>query len=230
MAGPSVSVIIPAYNDEGSLRGVLEETAAHLERRALSYEIIVMDDGSRDGTGRLLEDLAAQNPRVKSHHHSVNHGFGRTIRELYGLATMDLVFSLPGDGQLPVENLDTMLVLLDRYDVVIGWRRLRHDPWRRRLQSGMYNLCLRLLFGWHLRDVNSTKLMRREVLQRVRLDAASPFVDAELCLRAARLGYRVGEVVVKHRERRHGEASGGKWLTVEETFRDLIRFRLHPRW
>lgn len=230
MAGPSVSIIVPACNDALTLRQVVEGAAAHLEGAGVPYEIVVIDDGSRDGTGQVLDELAARNPRVKPHHHPINLGFGRTIRELYGLAAMDLACSLPGDDQFPAGNLDAMLAVMDRCDLVIGWRHPRRDPWRRRLQSGVYNLLLRLLFGWRVRDVNSIKLVRREVLQRVRLDSGSPFVDAELCLRAARLGYRIGEVEVEHRERRHGEASGGRWRTIAETLRDLVRFLLTPRW
>lgn len=225
MDRPSVSLIIPAYNDESAVGGVVEKAVAHLEATSTRYEIIVINDGSTDGTAGVLAASAARHLQVRVLTHERNHGYGRTLGELYRLAKMDVLISLHGDDQLPIGNLKVMLPGLARYDVVVGRRRPRRDPWHRRLMSWLYNRSLRLLFGLQVSDVNSSKLIRREVLTAMTLVSESPFVDAELCLRAARGGFRVGEVDVEHHPRQFGRHSWTWWPTLQGTFQDVLNFR-----
>ena len=157
--------------------------------------------------------------------HPTNKGFGATIRELYLAGRNDYIFSLPGDYQYAPKELLTMVRGLVENDFVIGWRVQRNDPPRRKLQSMVYNFMLRLFYGNRNKDVNSIKLFRREILDNIELLSKSPFVDAELCIRAAKAGYSVVEIPIEHLPRMTQGASGGKLSVILDTFSDLIGMR-----
>ena len=216
----SISIIIPAYNDEGTIEDVVREAASVAQELTDRYEVVVIDDGSHDATGDILERLEEENLRVV--HHNPNQGFGPTMRELYGRATEDLLFSAPGDGQIPPRVLGAMMPALEEYDLVVGYRRSRNDPLRRRIQSFVYNSLISILYGVRLRDVNSSKLMKTQILRDISLTSSSAFIEAELCIKAKAAGYRIGEVVIDHLPRRYGEASGSKLHVIWDTLKDAV--------
>lgn len=225
LSNASVSLIIPAYNDETTIKQLIKDADCLLKERCRDYEIIVVNDGSKDNTLEVLQTLQAQVPALRLINHAVNQGFGATIRELYLAGSKDLIFSLPGDYQYAPKELLLMAEGLRDYDLVIGRRIKRNDPPRRRMQSEVYNTMLRAVYGHRHTDVNSIKLFRRDILNRIKLLSRSPFVDAELCIRAERAGFRVGEVAIEHLPRLSQGASGGKFSVIWETFSDLIKMR-----
>lgn len=222
---PSTSVIIPAYNDETTIERLIRDSDELLSKLTPDYEIVCINDGSKDGTLDVLRRVAASLTSLKVIDHPVNQGFGRTIRELYLSGSKELVFSLPGDYQYAPKELIPMSAALDKFDLIIGVRVKRNDPPRRRLQSHVYNFMLRTFYGIKYRDVNSIKLFRRAIMDKIQLRSESPFVDAELVIRADRAGFRVGEVGIEHLPRLSQGASGGKFSVIWETFSDLVRMR-----
>lgn len=218
----SISVIIPAYNDEQTIAKLVRDTDCLLQELCRDYEIVCINDGSRDGTLAVLTEIARKNKHVRVLNHEVNQGYGRTIKQLYYAGTKELVFSLPGDYQFAPKELLTMAQGLRQHDLVIGHRVKRNDPPRRKLQSHIYNFMLRLFYGISYKDVNSIKLFRREILDTVTLESDTPFVDAELCIRTHRAGYKVVEIPIEHLPRLSQGASGGKFSVIWETFSDLI--------
>ncbi|MGD9680446.1 MAG: glycosyltransferase family 2 protein [Candidatus Obscuribacterales bacterium] len=221
----SVSLVIPAYNDEDTIGRLLRDAGRLLPEICDSYEIIVCNDGSRDDTLQVIKGEAELNPNIQVINHPTNKGFGATIRELYLAGRKDFVFSLPGDYQYAPKELVTMARGLDNLDFVIGWRVNRNDPMRRKIQSMVYNAMLRVVYGNRHKDVNSIKLFRREILEHIQLKSESAFVDAELCIRSSRAGYRVGEIPIEHLPRLTQGASGGKFSVIWETFSDLFKMR-----
>lgn len=221
----SISLVIPAYNDETTVGRLLTDSVTLLERICPDYEIIVTNDGSKDSTLSILRDMAGANPRIRVINHAVNLGYGSTIRELYLAGKKDLIFSLPGDYQYAPKELLLMAEGLYNYDFVIGLRVHRNDPWRRKLQSKVYNLTLRVLYGHKHKDVNSIKLFRRSILDKVALRSQTAFVDAELCIRAEKAGFKVVEIPIEHLPRLSQGASGGKLSVISETFTDLVTMR-----
>lgn len=187
----SVSLVIPAYNDETTVGKLIADADYLLKEVCTDYEIVVVNDGSKDNTYEVLKETAAKYPRVRILNHESNKGFGETIKELYFSGQKDFVFSLPGDYQYAPKELLTMSKGLDRYDFVIGERVNRSDPPRRKLQSHIYNTMLRIAYGNVHRDVNSIKLFRREILNKFELRSKTAFVDAELVMRAEKAGYRI---------------------------------------
>jgi glycosyltransferase involved in cell wall biosynthesis len=221
----SLSVIIPAYNDETTVAQLISDVDSMLAEFCNDYEIIAINDGSKDNTLRVLRDTEQRIPALKVINHEVNQGFGATIRELYLAGTKEFVFSLPGDYQYAPKELLTMARALDRFDLVIGLRAKRNDPVRRRLQSDIYNFLLRVVYGINFTDVNSIKLFRKSILEHIPLKSLTPFVDAELVVRAHRAGYKVIEVPIEHLPRMSQGASGGKFSVIYETFSDMLKMR-----
>jgi glycosyltransferase involved in cell wall biosynthesis len=220
---PDLSIIIPAYNDDGSIEGVVREAAYVAEHLTPRYEVFVVDDGSRDATGEILDKLSKEIRGLRVVHHERNRGFGATIRELYLGAQGDLVFSVPGDGQIRASQLRRMLPAAALADLVVGWREIRNDPRRRKQQSYIYNLLIRMLYRVTIGDVNSAKLIHRRVLEGLPLETQSAFVDAELCIRTLRRGMTIRGVVIEHMPRQSGEGSGGKFRMIWDTVKDMLR-------
>ncbi len=218
----SVSLVIPAYNDVTTVGRLINDADALLQSVCNDYEIVVINDGSKDDTLALLQRLAADNPRMRLINHEVNRGFGVTIKELYFAGTKDLIFSLPGDYQYAPKELLTMAAGLATHDFVIGLRKKRNDPFRRKLQSHIYNTMLRVFAGNKHKDVNSIKLFKRSVLSKVKLLSDTAFVDAELVIRADKAGVKVIEIPIEHLPRLSQGASGGKLSVITETFKDLL--------
>jgi glycosyltransferase involved in cell wall biosynthesis len=221
----SVSLIIPAYNDETTVGRLIGDSTKLLERVCPDYEIIVTNDGSRDNTLFVLREFASVNPRIRVINHEVNRGFGSTIKELYMSGQKEWIFSLPGDYQYDPNQLLKMAEGVGSYDFIIGLRVHRNDPWRRKFQSKVYNLMLRSLYGHRHKDVNSIKLFRRAILDVIELKSETAFVDAELCIRAEKAGFRVIEIPIEHLPRLSQGASGGKFSVIWQTFSDLVTMR-----
>ena len=219
----SVSLIIPAYNDEETVGRLIDDGDALLSHVCDDYEIVVVNDGSKDMTLDVIKGRCEVNPKVRLIDHPQNKGFGYTIRELYLAGTKDFIFSLPGDYQYAPKELLAMARGLTTHDFVICLRVNRNDPPRRKMQSKVYNLMLRTFYGHRHKDVNSIKLFRRRILDKIELKSYTPFVDAELCIRAERAGFTVVELPIEHLPRTTQGASGGKFSVIWDTFSDLVK-------
>lgn len=226
MRKPSVSILIPAYNDVQTIADVVAEADRVGKKVASKYEIVVVNDASADDTGVVLQRLKGEYRRLRVKTHGANLGYGGTIRELYYEAKMEWLYTVPGDWQIPVAEVSKLLPYRDRADMVIGRRVDRHDPPARLRQSRFYNSLLRKLFSLGLHDINSVRLMRRSVLDTVILTTSSAFVDAELAIRAVRAGFRVIEVPILHKKRESDGAGGGKLSTILPVILDTMRFKL----
>jgi glycosyltransferase involved in cell wall biosynthesis len=221
----SISLIIPAYNDETTVGRLIADSVEVLNTLCPDYEIIIINDGSKDNTLSVLQEWAQQNNKIRVINHEINKGFGQTIKELYYAAQKETVVSLPGDYQYSPKEIAKMANGLVNYDFVIGLRVKRNDPWRRKFQSTIYNLMLRLIYGHKHKDVNSIKLYKRAILNHIELQSLTAFVDAEFCIRSEKAGYRVIEIPIDHLPRLSQGASGGKISVITETFADLLGMR-----
>ena len=189
---PSLSVVIPMYNEEGYVERSVAAARAVLEEMGSDWEIVIVDDASTDGTGPRADRLAAADRRVRVIHNPVNRRLGGTLRAGYAAATKDLVFYT--DADLPVDfgQLPRAVRLLEyqHADLLAGYRFDRtSEGLHRALYTIGYHVVIRLLFGLRIRDVNfAFKLFRRSLLQRIELKSEGSFIDAELLLRARQAG------------------------------------------
>ena len=203
-----VSCVMPAYNERDVIAHVVQRVHRALERLTDDFEVIVVDDGSTDGTGRILDDLTDEKLRVV--HFASNAGYGKALRAGFEVATHPLVFFLDSDDQFDPAELDCLLPLAAGADIVVGYRAQRRDSTVRSVLSGGYNTLVRGLLDVNVRDINCAfKLMRREALARLALTSDGYAINAEILARAARAGLGICEVPVSHQERRSGRSKVG---------------------
>ena len=232
---PALSFFFPAYNEEENVDAVVAEALTTLPRFADRFEIVIVDDGSRDRTGELADRLAAADPRVRVVHHRPNRGYGGAVRSGLESARLPYVFFTDGDRQFQLADLGLLLGEIDGADAVVGYRAKRMDPPRRLFIAWVYKQVIRVLFGGGFRDVDCAyKLFRTEIFQRAPLaDVRSngAFFSAELLLRLRLSGLRVREVAIPHYPRVAGLAAGAAPKVVLRTLRDmaLLRVRLWLR-
>ena len=227
---PSLSGVLPAYNEEGLIASTAEGVADALAACTEDYEVIVVDDGSRDGTRAAVERLAQSRPQVRCITHPTNRGYGEALRTGLDAAAKELIFFTDGDGQFIPTEIERLLpdIVEGGADMAIGYRAPRVDPPMRLLNAWGWKLAVTVLFGYAARDIDCAfKLMRREVWHRVHVHSGSATFSAELLIKARRCGYRVVERPVTHRPRRAGSATGAKLHVILRAFRDLLWLRLH---
>ncbi len=220
---PSISVFFPAYNDAGSIVTLVKKALSLLPRCTDDYEVIVVNDGSSDGTARVLDALARTEPNLRVIHHPVNRGYGGALRTGFLHATKDLIFYTDGDGQYDVNELATLLPLLsEEVDVVNGYKRKRSDNQQRIVLGGVYKLLARTLFGLPIRDVDCDfRLLRRSAIQSIELVSTSGCICTELVYKLHSAGYRFTETPVHHYLRLHGQS---QFFTLRRVARTAMDF------
>ena len=228
-----LSYFFPAHNEAANLEGLVEEALAALPNLADTFEIIAVDDGSRDATASLAEALAERHPDiVRLVRHPVNLGYGAALRSGFSAARYELVAFTDGDRQFKVADLGrltTRLAAADAPDVVVGFRIKRADPLVRTLYARAYRLANRIFFGLRVTDVDcACKLFRRTALETLRVESGGAFFSAELLIKLQAEGASVAEVGVPHYPRTAGSATGAKPQVVLRAVRDfwLLRLRM----
>lgn len=216
------------YNERENIQTTLAEALAIVPRLGFEdFEILVIDDGSRDGSAELVEQLAARDPRIRLVRHPRNLGYGSALRTGFLNARCDVVFYTDSDLPVDLSELERALPLLDHSDVVIGYRICRHDTPRRALYSRVYNLLMRQLFGVRVRDVNfSFKLVKRSVLESISLTAATVFIDGQLLAEAVQHGYSISELPINYQPRRYGVSSFNSLRAAWDTLVEMLRYRV----
>jgi glycosyltransferase involved in cell wall biosynthesis len=227
-----LSYFFPAHNEEANLTGLVDEALAALPTLADTFEIIAVDDGSRDRTPAIADELAAAHPGVvRVVHHRVNQGYGAALRSGFAAARYDLVAFTDGDRQFRVADLGRLTARLgagDAPDVVAGFRIKRADPLIRTIYAKAYRLANRIFFGLSVTDVDcACKLFRREALEGLRVESGGAFFSAELLIKLQAAGRSVVEVGVPHYPRTAGSPTGAKPQVILRAVRDFWRLRLH---
>jgi glycosyltransferase involved in cell wall biosynthesis len=228
---PRLSYFFPAHNEEANLAGLVEEALGALPDIADQFEIIAVDDGSRDGTLAIAERLAAAHPDVvRLVHHETNLGYGAALRSGFGAARYEFVAFTDGDRQFRIADIARLTARLgeaDAPDVVAGFRIQRADPLVRTLYARAYRLANRIFFGLRVTDVDcACKLFRREALDDLRVESQGAFFSAELLIKLRAAGRSVVEVGIPHYPRTAGSATGAKPQVILRAVRDFWRLRL----
>lgn len=226
-----LSYFFPAHNEEANLEGLVEEALATLPGLAETFEIIAVDDGSRDATAAVAEKLTERHPDVvRLVRHPVNLGYGAALRSGFAASRYELVSFLDGDRQFRVADIGRLLERLagpDMPDVVVGYRLRRADPPIRLIYARAYRLALRIFFGLQVRDPDcACKLFRRAALAGIRLESGGAFLSAELLIKLQRNGRSIAEAGVPHYPRSAGSASGANPKVVLRAVRDFWSLRL----
>ena len=228
---PRLSYFFPVHNEEANLEGLVVEALETLPGLADTFEIIAVNDGSKDGTAGIADRLAAAHPDVvRVIHHAINRGYGGALRSGFEAARYELLAFTDGDRQFRVADLGRLTARLqarDRPDVVVGYRIKRADPLVRILYARTYKLANRIFFGLRVRDVDcAAKLFRRDALAGVRVESGGAFFSAELLIKVRNLDRSVVEVGVPHYPRTAGSPTGAKPSVIWRAVKDFWGLRL----
>jgi glycosyltransferase involved in cell wall biosynthesis len=225
-----LSIVLPAYNEEANIEAAVQRAMDLAPEISREYEVIVVDDGSRDGTAEVVQELVTRHyPAVRMLRHLANKGFGAALRTGFSRARYEHVFYTDADRQFDIGELVYFLPLMRRFDVITGFRVYRYDTAFRIVASWGYNLLVRLLFRVKIRDVDcSFKVFRREVLDKITIESNDFFVDTELIAKARKWNFRIVEKGVRHYPRIAGETSVNAG-DIPRTLRTITRMwqRIH---
>lgn len=227
-----LSITIPAYDEVECLERAVDEAREVLARLGGDGEVLVVDDGSRDGTGALADDLAARHANVRAVHHAANRGFSGAMITCFREAAGDAVFLAPADGQIRMAEVERFLALGPAVDIVVGVRDRRADGLERTLLSRGFHTLSRTLFDLPFREFSSAFLFRRSLL------ASMPFVSAprsatilpEVLCRARMRGARIETLEVRHLPRVAGRPKGAQLSVALRTGFELLRVAAIVRW
>ncbi len=228
---PRLSYFFPAHNEEANIGALVVEALETLPNLAETFEIIAVDDGSRDRTGEIADRLAADHPDVvRVVHHNPNRGYGGALRSGFEHARYELLAFTDGDRQFKVADIGRLTERMaqpDRPDVVVGYRIKRADPFVRIAYARTYKLANRIFFGLRVTDVDcACKLFRREALEGVRVESGGAFFSAELLNKIRQAGRSIAEVGVPHYPRTAGSPTGAKPSVIWRAVKDFWMLRL----
>ena len=204
----SISVFLPAYNEEENIRDIVVEAEAYLKTRFSDYEILVISCASTDRTNEITLDLAKKIPQLRLVTKDTNTGYAGSLRVGFESASKELIFYTDGDHQFDIKELDKLLPLIEKYDIVTGYKIKRNDPLMRLWMSWLYNVVMRTLFGIiKVKDINCAfKLYKSEVIDKVNFlpNITQGVINSEIYISAIKNGYKIVEVPVNHYARIKG--------------------------
>jgi glycosyltransferase involved in cell wall biosynthesis len=216
---PSISAFFPAYNDGGTIASMVITADVVLRGLTDDYEIIVVNDGSKDYTDEVLRELEARYPRLRVIRHERNRGYGGALRSGFSAARKELVFYTDGDAQYDVHELPKLVAALDGADMVNGYKISRSDPWHRKVIGRLYHEVVRRAFGLRLKDVDCDyRLMRRTIFDHITLECNSGAICVELMKKIQDAGFAIRQVPVHHFHRAYG---GSQFFNVPRIVRSL---------
>jgi glycosyltransferase involved in cell wall biosynthesis len=223
----SLSVVLPAHNEEEAIAQTVHQVIDTLSAWGLDFEVIVVDDGSKDHTGIILDTIAGAHSNVRVVHHPVNQGYGAALVSGFEAVTKDLTFFMDSDGQFDIRDLQRFFPLIDEYDAVLGYRIDRQDTWMRKVNAWGWKILVGMVFGVYVRDVDCAfKLYPAEFFRAHVLETRGAMINAEILYKFQRAGYIYAQVGVQHLPRQGGKATGAKPSVILRAFRELAVFAM----
>lgn len=219
----SLTLVLPAYNEEANIELVVHRALDVLPIYTQDFEIIVVDDGSRDRTGGIIDKLAAGDSRVKALHHRVNLGYGDALKTGFHASIGEYVMFMDSDRQFDIADIRLLSPFVPLFDVVAGFRMERSDPIIRRINAELFNIAVRVLFGVHLRDLDCAfKIFRGDLLRSLTLTSGGALINAEIQAKLRRQGATLVQVGVPHHPRVAGMATGGSLRVIIRAMRGIL--------
>ncbi len=229
---PFLTIFIPAYNEEGNLEGCVNTLIARMEELGVSCEVLIVNDGSNDGTARIAESLAASYARVRVIHHPQNRGMGGAFKTALLHAQGEWMILIPADMAIQPQDLSRYIEAAPQADIVVGHCSTRQDytPFRRLISWANRSL-IRTLFGMKLRQFQYISLYRVDVLRSIQIEYwRSAFFLAEVLIKARDQGRKLVEVEVRYLPRSRGKPSGARIGLIIRTVRDIFDYWLRWQW
>ncbi|MBI2027039.1 MAG: glycosyltransferase family 2 protein [Deltaproteobacteria bacterium] len=233
---PSISVILPAYNEEKNIPILISKVIRFLQEKFEKFEIILVDDGSSDQTFYYMEKWKKKFPEyIVLIRHLKNRGYGATLRSGIEMAKGDAIFFMDSDNQFDIRELEYFLPHLATFSIIAGFRVYRYDTVLRCLLSWVYNRLVSVLFGISIKDIDCAyKLFKKEVFQEIHIETDDFFVNAEIMGKSSRLGFSIFQMGVRHYPRYHGRTTVRPshipqtlW-TILKLYRRIMRLKRLP--
>jgi glycosyltransferase involved in cell wall biosynthesis len=220
-----LSVFFPAYNDSGTIASLVIAAIQSAAKLTPNHEVIVVNDGSSDGTARILEELARIYPQFRIVTHEVNRGYGGALRSGFATASKEIVFYTDGDAQYDPSEMEALWrEMRADVDLVNGYKISRSDPWHRIFIGPVYHHTVKFMFGLRVRDVDCDfRMMRRSIFDRVRLEKNSGVICLEMMKKIQDSGFRIVEVPVHHYHRAYGKSQFFNFPRIYRTGLDVLK-------
>ena len=227
----SISIVMPAYNEEESVERVVNQAVKELKKISKDFEVVVIDDGSTDQTGKILDRLAGKNKRIRVIHHQKNKGFTGAILSCYKNAKKHLVFLAPADGEFDFSELINFIEGIRGYDVAVGYRVGNTRSIYRRFNSKGFHLLVRCFFGIKFKEISAVILWRRSVLDQLSVSSSesAALIEPELIYQALKKGYKFTQVPFHFTARIAGKSKGAGIRMIIMTFIEMFKFWLKNR-
>jgi glycosyltransferase involved in cell wall biosynthesis len=221
-----LSLCLPAFNEAMNIDATIKSAIAVLDALEKPYEIVVIDDGSQDATGSIVRSRMTIDGRIRLVSHQLNRGYGAALNAALRAARGDLVLLMDSDGQFNINDLWMFLDKSGDYDVVIGYRERRADPYLRRLNAWCWNRAIRIVLGLRVKDIDcGFKLLRRTVVDGLRLSATGACINAQILLQCLEKNYKCCEIGVRHFPRRFGRPTGARLTVILHAVWELVCLR-----
>ncbi|MFH1407541.1 MAG: glycosyltransferase family 2 protein [Patescibacteria group bacterium] len=222
----SLSVIIPAYNEEGNLINLINDTVKDAKKVSKNFEVIIINDGSSDNTGAIADTLAKTYKEVRAVHHKKNKGLASAWKTGIQTSQKKIILYIEGDGQQPFSDQQDLLAKIKNADLVLGTRSHRFDytPFRKALSYG-YLFLIRLFFNLKYKDVGWSQAYRRKIFNKIKVNSVTPFFDTEVVIKAKKSGFKIVEAISYYRPRKTGSTSLGNIKTAYRMLREMIMMK-----
>lgn len=221
----SLSAILPAHNEEAAIASTITNVLQTLSTWMTDFEVIVVDDGSRDHTGAILDEIASNDAHLRVIHHQTNQGYGAALVSGFEASRKDLVFFMDSDGQFDIHDLQRFFPLLETHDAVLGYRIKRQDTWMRKANAWGWKMLVRLVFGIRVRDVDCAfKIFPGKFFHEHSLETRGAMINTEILYKFTRAGYTYTQLGVHHHPRQGGKATGAKPTVILRAFLELFTY------
>jgi len=219
----SISLMFPLYKDKNTVEVMIKKSSSILKKLTRKYEIIIVDDGCPENSGKLALKIAKKFSNIKIFFHKKNLGYGAALKTGLKKCKNDWIFMIDGDAEYDVNDISRLLKVSKNYDLVITYRYKKKYTTYRIIISWVYNAILRLIFKIKFRDISTgSRLVSKNLIRRIKLKSNSPFVGAELAIKAGLAGYKVGEIGIHTYPRTFGSGSSVSLKNILLTIRDML--------
>ncbi|MCG3127692.1 MAG: Dodecaprenyl-phosphate galacturonate synthase [Phycisphaerae bacterium] len=220
----SLSLFFPCYNEEANVERVTRAAVEVGGTITDDFEVLIVNDGSRDRTGEIADRLAGEIPNVRAVHNQPNRGYGGALARGFRECRKNWIFYTDGDGQFDFKELPALIPLLEQCDIVSCYRLNRQDALHRKLNALCWSTLVNLLFRFGLRDVDCAfKIYPRTFIERIEMKSTGALIDTEMLAKAKYMGLRIRQVGVHHYPRTAGQQTGANFRVILRAFRELFK-------
>ena len=219
----SISIMFPLYKDKRTVKSMILKSLKILKKTRKKFEIVIVDDGCPENSGKIAQELSKKNPKVRVYFHKKNLGYGAAVKTGLKNCRHDCIFATDGDDEYDVGDLPRMLKAFYKSDLVITYRYKKKYKTIRIIISWIYNIILRLLFKTNFRDISTgSRLISKKLVKKIKLTSNSPFIGAELAIKSKYAGFDVSEIGIHTYPRTFEAGSSVSVKNIILTIRDMI--------